>query len=173
MRVSDLDSATIAKLQAIRLVSLDVDGVLTDGRIIYSSDGTESKAFHVHDGQGIRSLQAIDIQVAIVTARESSIVTRRGRELGIVHIFQGATDKVGTILSLAQQLGLSPAAIAHVGDDINDLKVFGKIGLGVVVPNAPASVRQACDLVLSIPGGLGAVREFCDLLIEVQDFASE
>jgi len=159
----------LARARDIALVSFDVDGVLTDGRIIYSERGDELKAFHVQDGYAIKLLQANGVQVAIITGRSSSMVTRRAAELGIRHVHQGADDKAATLRQLMAELDLSPAAVAHVGDDLPDLPVFAMVGLAVGVPNGHPSALAATHYVTELAGGQGVARELCELLLRSRD----
>lgn len=152
----------------IRLVVLDVDGVLTDGRIIYTDAGEEIKCFHVRDGHGIRMLQRAGIQVAVITGRESPVVAHRTRNLQIAHVFQGVHNKLAVLQALQTELAVTPAATAVVGDDLVDLGMMQTAGLAVAVADAPWEVRQRAHYVTSVPGGRGAVRELVDLLLQIQ-----
>jgi 3-deoxy-D-manno-octulosonate 8-phosphate phosphatase (KDO 8-P phosphatase) len=158
----------LERARAISLVSFDVDGVLTDGRIIYSERGEELKAFHVQDGHAIKMLQSSGIEVAIITGRTSSMVTRRAAELGITHVFQGSADKVATLMLLIERLGIPTAAVAHVGDDLPDLPLFDRVGLAVGVPNGHPSALAATHYVTNLAGGQGVAREVCELLLRAQ-----
>jgi 3-deoxy-D-manno-octulosonate 8-phosphate phosphatase (KDO 8-P phosphatase) len=157
--------SVLARARAVSLVSFDVDGVLTDGRIVYSERGDEIKAFHVQDGYAIKLLQSEGIEVAIITGRRSDIVRRRAEELGIRHLFQGVGDKAEALAELLGQLRLAPGAVAHVGDDLPDLALFSRVGLAVGVPNGhPAALAQT-HYVTELPGGQGVAREVCELLL--------
>jgi 3-deoxy-D-manno-octulosonate 8-phosphate phosphatase (KDO 8-P phosphatase) len=149
----------------IRLVVFDVDGVFTDGRLYYGSDGTELKAFHVRDGHGIKELLRGGVQVAVISGRESDAVTRRMRELGIAHVFQGCNDKLPVLETLLRQLGIAAEDIACVGDDTPDLPLIERAGLGIAVSDAHPSVRAAAQFTTRAAGGAGAVREVCDLIL--------
>lgn len=168
MNPSDVDESTRSRLHAIRLVTLDVDGVLTDGRITYTNEGVEIKSFHVHDGQGIKNLLDAGIQVAIISSRESPMTARRAEELNVSFVYQGAHDKGVCLREIVKILGIELNTVAHVGDDINDQTVFSMVGLGVAVSNAVRGVREKADLVLTLGGGMGAVRELSDLILAVQ-----
>ena len=168
MTLKDLDESTRSRLSAIRLVTLDVDGVLTDGRITYTSDGNEVKSFHVHDGQGIKKLLDAGIQVAFISSRESSMTSRRAEELNVSFVYQGARDKIVCLREIVKILGIELNTVAHVGDDINDQALFNMVGLGVAVADAVPGVREKADLLLTLGGGMGAVRELSDLLLSTQ-----
>jgi 3-deoxy-D-manno-octulosonate 8-phosphate phosphatase (KDO 8-P phosphatase) len=159
----------LERARAISLVCFDVDGVLTDGRIIYSERGDEIKAFHVQDGQAIKMLQANAIQVALITGRRSGIVERRAEELGIQHVYQGIADKAAALAELLDRLGLPTAAVAHVGDDLPDLPLFSIVGLAVGVPNGHPSALAATHYVTQLAGGHGVAREVCELLLRARD----
>ena len=155
-----------ADLSKIKLLLLDVDGVMTDGRIIYGSDGSETKAFDVKDGHGLKLLQRAGIRVGIITGRQSEIVSRRAAELGIELVYQGAKDKSLPFNEIMQKLNLSPVEIAYVGDDIVDLPVMRKVGFAATVADAADDVKPFADMVTKRPGGRGAVREICDFLLK-------
>ncbi|MBS0396796.1 MAG: HAD hydrolase family protein [Proteobacteria bacterium] len=150
---------------AIRLLVLDVDGVLTDGRLWFGPDGEQLKAFHVRDGAGIKAVRAAGIEVAIISGRRSAAVERRAAELGIAHVHQGSEDKAAALVALAAELGVPLAATACVGDDTPDLPMLRLAALPVAVADAHPQVRAAARLVTHAAGGAGAVREVCDLLL--------
>lgn len=149
----------------IKLLLLDVDGVLTDGRITYSSDQQELKSFHIHDGLGIKLLQRSGIQVGIITGRSSPMVERRATELGISLLVQGREDKSVAMNSIREQLGLANSEVAYMGDDLPDLAAIRHAGFGIAPANAVAIVRQHADLVTTCSGGNGAVREACEFIL--------
>jgi len=153
-------------LNRIKLLLLDVDGVMTDGRIIYLNDGGEAKAFDVKDGHGLKLIQRAGIQVGIITGRQSDIVARRAAELGIELVYQGAKDKMQPFMEILEKLGLEPSEVAYVGDDLVDLPVMRMVGFSVTVADASDDIKPYADLVTSRPGGRGAVREVCDLLLK-------
>jgi 3-deoxy-D-manno-octulosonate 8-phosphate phosphatase (KDO 8-P phosphatase) len=157
-----------ARARQIRWLILDVDGVLTDGRLHYSSAGDESKAFHIQDGLGIRLLQASGVRVALITGRRSPAVERRSRELGIERLAQGAEDKLAVFEQLLSEVGAHPGQAACVGDDLPDLPLLRRCGLGVTVPDAPELLRRHAHYVTARRGGEGAVREVCELLMQAQ-----
>ena len=153
-------------LNKIKLLLLDVDGVMTDGRIIYFNDGGEAKAFDVKDGHGLKLIQRAGIRVGIITGRQSEVVARRAAELGIEIVYQGAKDKLKPFLEIIKELGLEPFEVAYVGDDVVDLPVMRQVGFSVTVADAVDDIKPYVDLVTSRPGGRGAVREVCDLLLK-------
>lgn len=152
----------------IRLLILDVDGVLTDGSIILDNAGNEYKAFHVRDGHGIKMLIRSGIQVAIITGRSSEVVDRRARELGITEVFQKCRDKRIAYQKLLTQFGFSPAEVAYVGDDIVDIPIMLQVGLPVAVADATAEVRRSALMVTKNRGGRGAVREVTDFILKAK-----
>ena len=154
------------RLREIRLVVLDVDGVLTNGELTFDSDGTEYKTFNVHDGYGIRKLQQANIAFGIITGRDSPIVTSRAHELDIAHVIQGASDKGEALTSLLIKLNLSEEQTLFVGDDEPDLQAMRISGISVAVANAVDVVKEQADWVTVRNGGEGAVREVCDLLYD-------
>ncbi len=153
------------RARAIRLLVLDVDGVLTDGGLYFGPKGEQYKRFHVHDGAGIKALQEAGVKVAIVSARRSAAVEQRAAELQVEHLMQGATDKGVALGQLRTQLKLPEVAVAAVGDDLGDLPMLATAGLAVAVADARQEVKDAAHLVTTAPGGRGAVREVCDLLL--------
>lgn len=157
------------KARAIRLLALDCDGVLTDGRLIYGNDGEEFKAFSILDGLGIKLLRASGVEVAIITGRKSEIVQRRARELGIGELLlQGREDKLVALQELLGKLGMGLDAVAYCGDDLPDLPAIRAAGLGLAPANAHALVREHADWVTTVRGGDGAVREITDLIMQAQ-----
>lgn len=152
-------------MKPIRLLVLDVDGVLTDGRLYYGPRGEELKCFHVRDGVGLKAVRAAGIEVAVISGRRSAAVARRCRELGIAHVVQGAADKLAAFTRLAARLGLAPGECACVGDDLPDVPVMRAVGLSYAVADAHAAARAAADRSTRAHGGRGAVREVCDDLI--------
>ena len=155
-----------AKLAKIKLLLLDVDGVLTDGRIIYDNQGNELKAFDVKDGHGLKMLQRAGIAVGIITGRKSQVVVKRAAELGIEILYQGALSKLEPYQEILDQRGLTDEQIAYVGDDIVDLPILRRVGFSAAVADAVPEVLPLVDYVASKPGGRGAVREICDMLIK-------
>ena len=157
------------KLNSIRLVAFDVDGVFTDGRFYLSDDGIESKAFNTQDGFGIRQLLRANISVAVISGRQSRAVEHRMHELDVPHVVQGCGDKVAALDNIAEKLGITAVECAYVGDDIPDLPVLRHAGFSIAVANAVDAVREECDYTTSASGGCGAVREACELVLSVRD----
>jgi YrbI family 3-deoxy-D-manno-octulosonate 8-phosphate phosphatase len=155
-------------LATIQLLLLDCDGVLTDGGVTWSEDGIEQKTFHIRDGLGIKLWQQAGGQVGIVTGRSSRVVEWRARELGIDFIRQGVGDKLAVVADLVAAAGLGWEAVAYVGDDLPDLPVVSRVGLGVAVADACPELRAAAGLVTSLPGGQGAVRELIERLLKAR-----
>jgi 3-deoxy-D-manno-octulosonate 8-phosphate phosphatase (KDO 8-P phosphatase) len=152
----------------IRLLILDVDGVLTDGGLQFDTRGEEYKTFNSLDGHGIRMLLESHIEVAIITGRESTIVSQRAGELGIRHLYQGCRDKLVAFNELLQETAIDAGQVAYVGDDLPDLPIMRRVGLAIAVKNAHSFVRQHCDWVTTQPGGHGAVREVTDSILQAQ-----
>ncbi|ALO46967.1 KdsC family phosphatase [Pseudohongiella spirulinae] len=152
----------------IRLLVLDVDGVLTDGQLYFSEQGESLKAFNTLDGHGIKLLQANGIQVAIISGRRSAALERRATALGITLLWQGREDKLNALQELLQNAPYAPHEIACVGDDLPDLPIMLASALAITVPNAHASLRQYASLCTERPGGQGAVREVADYLLQSQ-----
>jgi len=152
-------------LSRIKLLLLDVDGVMTDGRIIYDSQGGEAKAFDVKDGHGLKLVQRAGIRVGIITGRQSAIVDRRAAELGIELVYQGAKDKLLPFREILQKLALTAEEVAYAGDDIVDLPVMREVGFAATVADAIDEVKAAAHMVTRRDGGRGAVREICDHLL--------
>ena len=155
-------------LRRVRLLVLDVDGVLTDGRLYYGARGESLKVFNVKDGHGIKQVAAAGITVAIISGRKSPIVTRRARELGIRHVNQGVTDKLAALTRLVNARSLSLEQCACVGDDTPDLPMLRAAGLAIAVADAHRDALGAAHLVTTLPGGRGAVREVCDWLLDAR-----
>lgn len=155
------------RLLQVKLLVLDVDGVLTDGGLYYMESGEELKRFNIKDGQGLKLLMQTGIEVAIITAKSSLSTQHRAKHLGIVHTYLGIEDKLTTLRNLCKKLDLSLFQVAYVGDDINDLAVMQSVGCPLTVADATFE-NQACALyVTKLAGGQGAVREICNILIEV------
>jgi 3-deoxy-D-manno-octulosonate 8-phosphate phosphatase (KDO 8-P phosphatase) len=150
---------------AIRLLVLDVDGVLTDGRLYFGTRGEALKVFHVRDGNGIVQLRRAGIAVVVISGRRSSMVATRCRELGVQHVYQGVRDKLAVLRRLCARLKVPLAACAAVGDDLPDLPVLQAVALSFAVADAHATVRRAAGYITSLRGGEGAVREVCDRLL--------
>lgn len=157
-----------ARLQPLRLMAFDVDGILTDGRLYFSDDGGEFKSFHTLDGQGMKMLRDAGIKLALITSRRSALVERRARDLGVHYCYQGVEAKRDTLDEILGELKLQPAQAGYMGDDLLDLGALGRAGFAATVPAAPATVRSRCHYVTSAPGGGGAVREVCELILGAQ-----
>jgi 3-deoxy-D-manno-octulosonate 8-phosphate phosphatase (KDO 8-P phosphatase) len=155
-------------LRRVQLLVLDVDGVLTDGRLFYGARGESFKAFHVRDGHGIKQVSAAGVTVAIISGRKSAAVARRARELGIRHVMQGATDKFAALTRLAKARAVPLEHCACIGDDTPDAPMLAVAGLAIAVADAHADALAAADLVTSRPGGYGAVREVCDWILDAR-----
>ncbi|MAF84012.1 MAG: HAD-IIIA family hydrolase [Gammaproteobacteria bacterium] len=156
------------KLSRIRLLVLDVDGVLTDGQLHYDAQGHEAKVFHVHDGYGIKQLMRAGIKVAVISGRHSTAVATRMTELGIEHVRLGQDTKSEAFAEITAQLGIPPEAVACVGDDEPDLPIMQAAGLSIAVANAQPAILSYADWHTILGGGYGAVREVCDALIAAQ-----
>jgi 3-deoxy-D-manno-octulosonate 8-phosphate phosphatase (KDO 8-P phosphatase) len=156
------------KLEQIKLAAFDVDGVLTDGRIMLMSDQREVKTFHVHDGLGLKALKEAGVEVAIISARQSVVVNQRMQELGIVRVFQGERDKGARMQKLLEVMRLTPEQAAFVGDDLQDWPAMRQVGLKITVPNAAPELRERCDYITAQMGGMGAAREVAELILKAQ-----
>ena len=163
-----MDATLLERARDIRLLVLDVDGVLTDGRVYVSSSGEEFKVFHVRDGSGIVALRKAGVEIAIISGRDSPAVQRRADELGIRHVRQGIADKAAAYTALLGALGVSAAHTACVGDDTPDVPILRQARLAVAVADAHPAAIAAAHLVTQAKGGRGAVREVCDLLLEAR-----
>jgi 3-deoxy-D-manno-octulosonate 8-phosphate phosphatase (KDO 8-P phosphatase) len=161
-----------AALRRVRLLVLDVDGVLTDGRLFYGPKGELLKAFHVRDGYGIKQVAEAGIAVAIISGRKSAAVAQRARELGIRHVAQGTSDKLAALRKLVKARGLTLEDCVCVGDDTPDAPILAAAGLGIAVADAHQDALDAADLVTKHGGGHGAVREVCDWLMAARKVAS-
>ncbi|MEE9124100.1 MAG: HAD hydrolase family protein [candidate division NC10 bacterium] len=156
------------KAKRIRLLLLDVDGVLTDGRITYGSAGLEVLSFHVRDGFALKAAQEAGITVGLVSGRKSEALFRRAEELRLAEVHIGVEDKMGVYRQLLVRYRLADTEVAYMGDDLPDLPVLRQAGLAISVADAPAEVRRAAHLVTSLPGGKGAVREAVEWLLKSQ-----
>ena len=150
---------------AVRALVTDVDGVLTDGGLYYAENGDELKRFDVRDGQGLVSLREAGLLVAIVTRKQSTIVTRRARDLGITEVHQNITDKAAAVRDLLARHAVAPKDAAYVGDDLGDLPAMRLVGLPIAVKEAVPAVRRAATYITKAPGGHGAIRELTDLIL--------
>ena len=156
------------RLKLVELLLLDVDGVLTDGGIIYTDSGEQVKIFNSRDGLGIRLLQDSGVQVGIVTGRASQVLHHRCENLGIDLLFEGIADKSSALKTICEKTGIAPANIAFVGDDLVDLPLFARVGVSIAVADCHAAVSEKVDWVTKAAGGSGAVREVCDEILKAK-----
>lgn len=163
----------LEKARQIRLVILDVDGVLTDGSLCISDDGREYKVFFARDGLGMQMLLATGVNIGIITAKTSQIVTHRMRMLGVQHVLQGKLEKLPAFRQLCTKLQVEPYQVAYVGDDINDLSVMQEVGLAIAVADAHQQVLANSHWQTALLGGRGAVREVCEFIMEAQNTLAE
>jgi 3-deoxy-D-manno-octulosonate 8-phosphate phosphatase (KDO 8-P phosphatase) len=161
-------SRAAVALERIELLILDVDGVLTDGRLYFSARGEALKVFHVRDGHGIKLLMASGVAVAAVSGRRSPAVTARMRELGVAHVVQACRDKVDALGRLCRKLGVEPLAAACIVDDTPDLPLMSAVGFAAAVADAHPLVKSAAHWISASPGGTGAVRELCDAILRAR-----
>jgi 3-deoxy-D-manno-octulosonate 8-phosphate phosphatase (KDO 8-P phosphatase) len=157
------------KAKNIRLLILDVDGIMTDGLIYYGSDGLQRKAFHIHDGLGIRLLQQSGVKVGVISGKKSAGVEQRLNELNIEHIYLGHDDKLPVYQDLKTQLNLTDNQIAYMGDDLPDLPLLRRVNFAITVPLAPDIIKQHCHYITQTHGGAGAVREACEFILHAQN----
>lgn len=160
--------AVLEKARKLKLLILDVDGVLTDGRLFFDNEGNEYKAFHARDGHGIKLLRQTGVEVAVISGRKSSSVALRMKSLGIEHVYQGHENKVAAFNDVIGLMGIKPEQAAHVGDDLLDLPIMIRVGLAIAVSDANFAVKQRADWCTALPGGQGAVREVCDFIMQAQ-----
>jgi len=160
--------SVLVKARKIQLLLLDVDGVLTDGTIIYTHDGGESKGFNTRDGFGLRMLQDAGVAVGVITARTSEAVSRRAADLGFAHVYQGQRDKAAVYREILAQTGLDRQQTAYMGDDLMDLPLLVRVGCSFAPAGGVAEVRRLVDYTTELAGGQGAVREVCDLILDAR-----
>ncbi|WP_148895079.1 KdsC family phosphatase [Geothermobacter ehrlichii] len=156
------------RLRKIRLLLLDVDGVLTDGRIIINDRGEETKAFHVRDGHGMKLLQRSGVRIGIITGRQSRVVAHRMRELGVDLVVQGSKNKLLPFRRILEQEGLGEDEVAYVGDDLVDLPILRRVGFAATVADACEDLVSHVHYVASRRGGDGAVREICEMILKAR-----
>jgi 3-deoxy-D-manno-octulosonate 8-phosphate phosphatase (KDO 8-P phosphatase) len=156
------------KLKKISLLLLDVDGVMTDGGIIYDASGLETKRFNVKDGHGIKMLQRYGVEVGIITGRTSIVVDNRARELGISLVYQGSLKKIDSYEDIKHRTGLADDRIAYMGDDVIDVPVLRRVGFSAAPLDGLSEVLSVVDYVATLPGGCGAVREVCDHILKAR-----
>ncbi len=160
--------ALMEKASHVKLAVFDVDGVLTDGKLILGESGNEYKSFHVRDGHGLVMLLESGCNIAVITARSSKIVAERMESLGIKYVYQGEKDKGARLMKLIEELGLAREQIAYVGDDVIDLPAMTKVGLAIAVADARPEVKEHANWVTEDQGGQGAVREVCEFIMKAQ-----
>ncbi|HEY9626071.1 MAG TPA: HAD-IIIA family hydrolase [Coleofasciculaceae cyanobacterium] len=163
--IADVELQT--RLSQVKLLALDVDGVLTDGGLYYTDSGEESKRFNVKDGMGIKLVMAAGLEVAIITNSTSKSVLHRAEKLGITHVFMGIEDKLAVLKELCIELSIDLEQVAYVGDDINDLSVLKAVGCPLTVADAIPVNQTVAIYITECIGGNGAVREICDLLLSI------
>jgi len=163
-----MTESAVRRAGDIQLMIFDVDGILTDGRLYISEQGEAMKAFHVHDGHGLKMLQEYGIGVGILSSRSSAIVTRRAAELGIDLVLQGAADKGAAFARILQERRLAAGAVGFMGDDLVDLPVLTRCGFAATVPEAPVAVRNRAHYVSVAAGGCGAARDVCEFILRAQ-----
>lgn len=161
------------KLKNIRLLLLDVDGVMTDGGIIYDASGLETKRFNVKDGHGIKMLQRYGFEVGIITGRNSIVVDNRAKELGISLVYQGSLKKIDSYNDIKLKTGFTDEQIAYMGDDVIDVPVLRRVGFSAAPLDGLPEVRAVVDYVTSLAGGCGAVRELCDHILKASGVWAE
>lgn len=161
-------SSRSTKLKSIRMVLLDVDGVMTDGRITYGDDGAEYKSFHAHDGYGIERAMKLGLRIGLISGRKSPIVERRARELGIVDVYQNFMDKISALEDLKRKYNLLDTHCAFVGDDVFDVPLLEKVGFSAAPKDAVDVVKKRVDYVARHDGGRGVVREVLDVILRAQ-----
>lgn len=164
----DVNPQVLARAAKIKIVLFDVDGVLTDGRLVFGDDGQEYKAFNSRDGHGIKMLQRNGVAAGIITGRRSQVVQRRAEDLGIRHVYQGCAEKLPVYRKLLEELKLHPEQTAFVGDDVVDLPIMLQAGLAIAVQNAHPLAKQHAHWITPSIGGYGAARETCEMIMCAQ-----
>lgn len=157
------------RARIIKLLLMDCDGVLTDGRLWLMSDGDEQKTFHARDGQGISLLHHAGLRTGIITGRKSSAVDRRAQDLKMSYVRQYAKDKVKALEEILAEAGVTTSECAYIGDDVGDVAVMHRVGFAVAVSDAVEETKQAAHYLTTLKGGHGAVREVCDLILKAQE----
>ncbi len=158
----------IEKAKKLKLLILDVDGVLTDGRLFFDDQGKEYKCFHARDGHGIKLLRQTGVEVAVISGRQSNSVALRMKSLGVEAVYQGHENKIAAFNEIVKKMSIEPEQIAHVGDDLLDLPIMTRVGLSIAVNDANHFVKENADWCTQTQGGLGAVREVCDFIMQAQ-----
>jgi len=164
-----IEQDILDRARRVKILILDIDGVMTDGRIIYSIYGDELKFFDVQDGFGISLLNKVGIKSVIITAKKSRIVKLRARDMKVAKAYQGFIDKTIPFNDIVRRFKVKPEDICFMGDDLIDIPVLKRVGFAVAVPNAVDEVKQSVHHITSKMGGRGAVREICDLILKSQD----
>ena len=164
----NLDNESAKLLRSVKLLSCDVDGVLTDGGLHYDSEGRETRRFHVLDGLGIQNLMDAGVQVCIISRSTTTAIAHRAKALGIEHCYLGVKNKLETMHHLLEELKLDLKDVAHVGDDLNDLELLLAVGLPLTVPRAVKEVKDVAKFITEKNGGDGAVREITDMIILIK-----
>jgi 3-deoxy-D-manno-octulosonate 8-phosphate phosphatase (KDO 8-P phosphatase) len=157
-----------ARAERIELILSDIDGVMTDGSVVFDNQGIETKQFHIRDGFGIKLWRRAGYRFGVITGRSSHIVRMRAAELGIEIVRQGVEDKLAVVEQIVAELGLQPQQVCYVGDDLPDLPVMGYVGFGVAVADGSEDLRRAVHHVTAAPGGRGALRETIELILKAQ-----
>jgi 3-deoxy-D-manno-octulosonate 8-phosphate phosphatase (KDO 8-P phosphatase) len=160
--------AIVEKAKKLKLLILDVDGVLTDGKLFFDNEGNEYKSFHARDGHGIKLLRQTGVEVAVISGRKSNSVALRMKNLGIEHVYQGHENKRAAFNEIIEKIGITPEQAACMGDDLLDLPIMTRVGLAIAVYDATDVVKQRADWCTTLPGGHGAVREVCDFIMQAQ-----
>lgn len=153
------------KAKTLKLLILDVDGVLTDGRLFFDDHGREYKCFHARDGHGIKMLQRAGVEVAVISGRKSNAVALRMENLGVRYVFQGQENKIPAFENLLNTAGVLASQVAHMGDDLPDLPIMSQVGLSITVNDGHSAVKTYADWCTDLNGGTGAVREISDLIL--------
>ena len=158
----------IESAKQLQLLILDVDGVLTDGKLFFDDQGHEYKCFHARDGHGIKLLRQSGVEVAVISGRKSNSVALRMQSLGVDLVYQGHENKVAAYQEILHKVGCLPEEVGHVGDDLLDLPIMLRVGLSIAVNDAVDAVKSYADWCTELKGGEGAVREVCDLIMQAQ-----
>lgn len=166
--MSQFKADALLKAKPVRLLIMDVDGVLSDGRLFFSDSGEELKSFSSRDGLGLVAIQRSGVELAIITGRTSELLKARAAQLGIKHLFQGHDHKISVYKQLIQSLKLHDSEVCYIGDDWNDLAIMSQVGLAATVADAEPEVCKRADWISSRKGGRGAVRELCHLIMQAQ-----
>lgn len=153
------------QLKTVKLLSLDVDGILTDGGLYYTETGDELRKFNVKDGMGMKNARAAGVELCIISASTTNAIQERGKRLGLTHVYTGAKNKIEILQKICDELNISLENVAHMGDDLNDISIMEKIGTPITVGDAMEEVKRKTVYITQKNGGQGAVREICDLLV--------